>query len=295
MEKKSLQLAEWVGCTRCELGVLRQAQHSKMCWGGGATEPGGIVVVYEHTSEWDARSGQPLHTEEGALLDQVFQRLGSPPHYRIPLVACRSCTPMYVDGVLAERVNTQTGRSETVYRDAPPTPDQIKACRPRLLEQLYQLDPGILILMGSLSVSAVSGKPLNIVDNQGREIEIAIPGRLPKPSLSAKRHLWRRAGQPNPYPLLRNMVRYTAVLTRSPQWVLANQADKGPLGALSLFFTHIRSAVETWHRYRHEVLGTSLLGNQDPYAAAEIEAILVGPAPPAPGSADDSEDDSEDD
>lgn len=58
-----------------------------------------------------------------------------------------------------------------------PDVDEMKACRGRLMEQLYLLDPAIIIAAGGTAVRALTGRPTGITRTRGQLMDINIPGR----------------------------------------------------------------------------------------------------------------------
>lgn len=59
-----------------------------------------------------------------------------------------------------------------------PTPKEIEACRPRLLETIYTVDPVLIISVGGLAAEALTGKKISITALRGQIFDCVVPGRL---------------------------------------------------------------------------------------------------------------------
>jgi len=59
-----------------------------------------------------------------------------------------------------------------------PTPLEIAACRPRLLETIYTVDPKLIIAVGGLATETLAGKKIAITAKRGQVFDSIIPGRL---------------------------------------------------------------------------------------------------------------------
>lgn len=59
-----------------------------------------------------------------------------------------------------------------------PTTKEIAACSTRLREQIYTVDPTLIITIGGLATEAVIGKKVSITAKRGQLFDSVIPGRL---------------------------------------------------------------------------------------------------------------------
>ena len=59
-----------------------------------------------------------------------------------------------------------------------PTPTEIEACRPRVLETIYTVDPDLIITVGGLAAEALTGKKISITALRGQLFDCVLPGRL---------------------------------------------------------------------------------------------------------------------
>ena len=104
--------AEWLGCTRCELGVRRQAYDGEFVFGEGVRR--GIMFIGEGPGEKEELSGRPFVGPSGRLLRHILKKLGVVDVYITNLVTCRSCAV------------AQTADGEPIFvpgrGGAPPTP-----------------------------------------------------------------------------------------------------------------------------------------------------------------------------
>lgn len=58
-----------------------------------------------------------------------------------------------------------------------PLPKEIAACRPRLLEQIYIVDPVLIIAAGRVAAEAIIGKKISITQQRGELFDIEFQGR----------------------------------------------------------------------------------------------------------------------
>lgn len=59
-----------------------------------------------------------------------------------------------------------------------PLPKELEACRPRLLEQIYLVDPIVIVAAGKIAATAVIGKKITITQDRGEMFDVEIPGRI---------------------------------------------------------------------------------------------------------------------
>ena len=78
------------------------------------------------------------------------------------------------------------------YKDEPPTPIHKNACRPRLLEEIYLVDPIVIVGLGGPACEALLGHSITITRDRGETSQIAIPGASYRPVLTEKRQQWLR-------------------------------------------------------------------------------------------------------
>jgi uracil-DNA glycosylase len=255
--RKTLEVLhdEWEGCTKCELGVRRKDVDGAFVFGEG--ERRGIMFIGEGPGRVEEEQGQPFVGPSGKILRKVIETLGITDYFIGNCVACRSCGPAYnSEGEMIMRKNRATQEMEPLIRDQAPTPLHIKECLPRLYEQIYLVDPVLIVALGAEAASALRGKPVKITSERGTTEAITIPGAWNVPVLTEKRKVWRRKVRGEiVMPTAQNQVRYLMMPTIHPAYVLRFHGDRRQGNPLSTFVEDIKKAVSIYNRYMLEVHG----------------------------------------
>ena len=137
----SLHVQNWKDCQECGLGQ----QRNRICLARGSV-PADILFVGEAPGDSENVIGQPFVGPAGKLLDQIV-RLSVPmvgfggdgPIYRVAYTNLVACLPRY-DGSFDE-----------------PDADDIKACSPRLKEFVGIVRPRLIVAVGALAASYLTG------------------------------------------------------------------------------------------------------------------------------------------
>ncbi len=260
--RKSLPLlrSEWEGCTRCALGVVREESGSAFVFGEGTA--GGIMFVGEGPGKDEAYEGRPFIGASGKLIRHVINKLGLTQYYITNAVCCRSCKQdVDGEGKPKTRVNYRTKILEPVIRDEPPKPLEIEACRPRLFEEIYLVDPTVIVALGARAAEALTGRTINIAAECGNPRRVQIPGAGQIPSLTEKKRAWvRKVKGELSMPTEQNMVEYHMVPVVHPAYVLSRQAEDRSKtnNTLTMFLNAIKKAVKIHNRLRLEVHGDTI-------------------------------------
>jgi len=172
----------WSGCRACMLCEERR----NVVFGYGNPDAQ-VMIIGEAPGENEDRSGLPFVGQAGMLLDQYLGvssardevveayknvTTGKMPEqqrneWRIKLRELL-CQEFYFTNVVMCRPPEN--------RD--PTPGEIASCRPRLLEQIYTIDPVFIIAAGKIAASAIVGKAVSITQLRGELFDVEFPGRL---------------------------------------------------------------------------------------------------------------------
>lgn len=255
---------EWSKCRACELGARREAVGGNFVFGEGVSR--GILFVGEGPGVNEEEEGHPFVGKSGALLREVLQRLKFQDYYFTNLVSCRSCEPV-LDQATGQPVIRKPSRSSAggvLMKDTVPLPSQIAACRQRLVEQIYIIDPVLIVAVGSTAAEHLLGKPVSITRERGTFHECSIPGASFRPVLTDKKQVWgRKVHGEYVLPTETNEVRYTALLTLHPSFVLRKGMDKGRDSPLRLFAADVRLAVKVYERYVSEVFNREVTSTSD--------------------------------
>jgi uracil-DNA glycosylase len=246
---------EWHACVKCELGTKRIEREGHFVFGQGFGR--GVMFVGEGPGVDEEKEGVPFVGKSGRILRRVISVLGLTDFYITNIVCCRSCVQVTnPDGSPMMRMNYQKKQSLPVYRDEPPTPPQKNACRPRLLEEIYLVDPIVIVGLGGPACEALLGHSITITRDRGETAQIAIPGASYRPVLTEKKQQWmRKVGGEYQTPTEQNEVLYHFVPTLHPAYVARELADKGPGNAFQKFVADLRKAITTYDNYLETVFG----------------------------------------
>jgi uracil-DNA glycosylase len=265
--RKSLPMLreEWASCQSCDLGVRRVAYGGEFIFGEGQRR--GVMFVGEGPGKDEEEMGRPFIGESGTILRTVINRLGLQNFYITNIVACRSCTPWTgPDGQPMMRKNWKTKQMEVSYKDEAPTPLQIEACQPRLYEEIYLVDPIIIVALGPTAAKTLLRKSVSITapDVRGVPVHITIPGAGFTAVRTEKREAWlHKTKGVFSLPTVPNEVRYLCLPTLHPAFVSRKLADPGGDSPLRQFAGDVQKAVQIYERYMLELFGTVPSGNAD--------------------------------
>lgn len=240
--------AEWEACTACELGGRRQDLENNFVFGEGGSR--GLMFIGEGPGKVEEQEGAPFVGPAGDVLRKVIQKFGiEKESYLTNLVACRSCAP-----VTDERGNVRLDRQKLpMLQDQPPTQLHINACRDRLLQQIYIVDPVIIVTLGVHAAEALLGHPVAITRDRGTTEPAKLIGVTEAPALTDKKGVWARkvAGQ-LAFPTEPFEVEYLVMPTLHPAYILRRGRDNGPDNPLKEFVGDIRNAVRIYQQYMSE-------------------------------------------
>lgn len=201
--RKKLQVLreEWSDCSKCALYELRVAP--QIVFGAGPA-PSDFLLVTDAPSEGDVESGTTLSGEDGRVVSQLLESAGLSLKsvYRTPLVGCQP----YV-------VLPATEDAPSRAQDRDPLAKETEACRARLHQIIYLVDPRIIIAMGdgpwkTLVPHKDRGNKTTIAAAAGNLFDTWVPGKSVP-------------------------VRYPVMATLSPRQIAAHPsvADHGPIAS----------------------------------------------------------------
>jgi uracil-DNA glycosylase len=257
--------SDWDECEKCELGVRRKELHGmddieehRMVFGDG--HPGGVMFVGDTPDKEEDPVGKPFVGQSGSLLRKVLTRIGFDMRfsYMTNLVLCRSCEPAIDQATGMPRFKRRGNKPPLpLYRDLPPLPSHIFACKPRLHEEIYLVDPVIIVAVGSLAAEHLLGHSFALTLRHGEVEEIELDGNSFVPSLTEKRNAWvRKWGPPTVAPVEKNKVRYLVLPTYDPSFVLKYIADRDPKHSIfSQFVNDLKKVKNIFDRHMQETQG----------------------------------------
>jgi uracil-DNA glycosylase len=132
-------------CHRCGLGDTRL----NAVVGRGAT-PAPIMIVGEGPGQNEDEQGLPFVGRSGQLLERILASVDFSVDREVYICNVVRCRPP------ENRV---------------PTPEEIAACKPYLLEQIRLVDPKVILLTGATALKAVTGNKAAITKVRGEWIE----------------------------------------------------------------------------------------------------------------------------
>lgn len=189
---------EWTGCTRCVLHKDRSGPD--IVFGGGNPETE-MLFVSSHPSESDDKMGVPMSGDIGDFFGQMLMQIGIDPRtcFFTTLVACRPIVRIPATELEPEQIKTRA-----------PDKEEVEACRPRVLELVYRLDPRIIIALGE--------GPWKFFDGHRNE------PRKPFAERVNQLHDWATPGRIE-------TLRYPVMTTLDPGYIFSNPsaAKHGPI------------------------------------------------------------------
>lgn len=165
-------LEEYSHCEACEL--LCQSRVQPVFGSGSASAR--ILYVGESPGIEDDEAGMPFVGPSGRLLLQLFEKAWwpDPEMEEIRLIddneAFFDRLRDYLEGQIFF-TNAVMCRAED---DRPPSARELKACRDRLHQTIYAVDPTLIITGGKIAATAVLGKNVNILDRRGGLMDVTI-------------------------------------------------------------------------------------------------------------------------
>jgi uracil-DNA glycosylase len=203
--------------------------------------------------EHDEVEGRPFIGKSGIILRQVIEKLNlNGCCYITNVVACRSCSQAYNgEGQPVMRYDRATKTRVPFIKDDAPQPLQIAACLPRLYEEIYLVDPVLIVTLGPDAAKAIiSERSFSITSERGKTREINIPGAWRTPSLTDKKKMWlRRVRGQDIMPTTQRRVRYLMLPTLHPAYVLQRQADQSYKNPLDVFLQDMKLAARIYDDY----------------------------------------------
>jgi len=270
--RKKLEVlrAEWQGCTACELGVRRETYHGEFVFGEGVRR--GIMFIGEGPGEKEELSGRPFVGPSGRLLRTALQKLRFSNFYITNLVTCRSCAqattadgePIFLPG--------RHGRPpEPRWQDEAPLPAYWKACLKRLHEEIYIVDPRIIVTLGATAAEVLLQRKIAITQKRGEAERLTLPGASHSAILTDKKQAWFRKHEGRWIaPTQQNEVHYFCIPTIHPAYVLRKLSDMHPdESPFKKLLEDIRLAITLYEDYMARTFG------QPPSAATDISVEEV--------------------
>lgn len=221
--------------------------------------PRGIMFIGKGATREDERDGHVALSKGGQILRHIIAKLNIERYYITNLVSCRSCGQKHdTEGNPSYRWDRNSGVKVPIIQDKVPTLPQIAACSPRLNEEIYLVDPVIIVALGGETAKALSRKAISISRDSGTTMTITIPGAGSKPVLTEKRQLWARKVRGQLVtPVAQNEVEYLMMPIIDPGFALRNQSDERWKNPVQMFVEGMKATAQIYYRYMLDVHGDS--------------------------------------
>lgn len=245
---------EWETCTACDLGAYRQHVGGDFVFGEGL--PDRIMLIGKGPGKDEEKEGRPFIGGSGQLLRRALNDLNMMDMvYLTNCVACRSCAQAY-NGE-GQPVTMNNGKPRII--DQPPSPQQVQSCSARLYEEVYIVDPVLIVALGGTAAEMLLRKPISIQSECGSTKLVRIPGGGWVPQLTEKKQQWRHKVRKEwVSPVMQNQVEYLCVPCLHPDFVARNIEDKRKGSPLEQFMSALQLARDVYNKYVNEVSPTQV-------------------------------------
>jgi uracil-DNA glycosylase family 4 len=155
---------DWSDCKRCDLAKGRH----KLVFGEGNPRAD-ILIVGEAPGATENMTGLPFQGDAGKVLDRFLDNMKLDRRTDLYITNVVCCRPTM------EVMDERTG--EIRLDNRPPNKAEREACRPRLLETVYLVDPMIIIAVGKVPYQALLGKASKVASVRGKMQTMHLAGR----------------------------------------------------------------------------------------------------------------------
>jgi len=235
----------WSECSACGLGISRRARNGSYIPGVGVKR--GIMFIGSGPNEDDEYVGRPFSGAKN-LVDMAIRKHGIEDYYLTNLVGCRSCHPAVSKN--GEAIMTVDGYGNQVQqvRDEIPLPTEMAACKERILNEIWLVDPIVIVMMGAEVVKTLTGKIVTVYSPSNEPIDIMVPGIWEEPVLTEKKQAWgRKVKGSYIYPTRPMPVKYIGIPTMNPEFVMGRISSSLPGNPREVWDRHIAKALRIYN------------------------------------------------
>ncbi|MEO0534791.1 MAG: uracil-DNA glycosylase [Cyanobacteria bacterium P01_A01_bin.123] len=137
-----------VPCKQCQRCGLAAGRTNVVVGRGNPSAP--ILIIGEGPGQNEDEQGLPFVGKSGQLLEKILASVRLDPEKDVYICNVVKCRPP---------------------GNRAPTPDEVNACRPYLLEQIRLADPKIILLTGATAMKGVTGEKRGITKIRGQWLE----------------------------------------------------------------------------------------------------------------------------
>ncbi len=154
----------WINCTRCGLCNTRK----NMVFGEGNMDAK-VVILGEAPGAEEDREGRPFVGESGQILD-VFLSETKLPREEVFILNSVGCRPT------VKNIDDKTGDSYIANRA--PSKEEKAACKERVLQTIYTIDPYIIVALGQVALGTLLGRTYQLAKMRGKVYTMHMKGRM---------------------------------------------------------------------------------------------------------------------
>ena len=212
----------WSNCNRCVLGKRREEFKLKQVYGTGALR--GVMFISSSPNGDNEQTGSPVSGDDMLLLRGAVSKYKLDKYaYYTTISSCRS----------AEVATTKTGRPRTytdkagkvhvVWEDKPLATPTVLECKPRILQEIYLVDPLVIVTLGPQAANILLKNRSALSFIRGSVENLVVDGRSLIPVLTEKKKEWIRSYKGKEWKVVSSPrpVRYLCVPTYHPEYVMS--------------------------------------------------------------------------
>jgi DNA polymerase len=137
-----------------------------------------VLIIGEAPGGHEDECGNPFVGDAGLLLDQYLAMVSANPEVRAVAGDKENFNPKLLRDLLRNEYFFTNIAACHPPENRDPNLKEIEACMPRVRELIYLIDPVIILAVGKIALTSLTGKKaLSITQVRGNLFDIEIPGR----------------------------------------------------------------------------------------------------------------------